>query len=173
MWAWHRLKRLEPDPKAAAEVTRLGEGYSIVSSRGSYLVLGNDAAFKAWKRKQVKAARAGFEQKAWAKLQDELAGFKAAGVSVGPMPASKQLLNAVTSCVYCEPPPPAAPRRKAAAAPVTCQRAAGKLVPEPGLLLLLLGWSGAGLGVLLLGRSRRPRPGGDAWPWMVNLGEGK
>lgn len=175
MWAWRRLKRLEPDPKAAVEVARLGEGYSIASARGSYLVLANDAAFKAWKRKQSKAAREGFAQKTWAELQDELNALKAAGVSVGPMPAAKQLINAVISCVYSEPEPPSAsPRRGSARAGVLSGSLGGGVFgPDSGTLLLLFGWSGLGLGVLLVGRARRPRTCGAARLLMANLNGGK
>ena len=58
MWAWHRIRSLDKTggPEAVSEIIRLGEGYSIVTKRTSFLVLENDAEYRRWKieRKNVR-----------------------------------------------------------------------------------------------------------------------
>ncbi|MCX5662616.1 MAG: VIT and VWA domain-containing protein [Planctomycetota bacterium] len=96
MWAWRRMDRLlkEADasgsrPSAAAEIVRLGEGYSIASEYTSFIVLENDAEYRRWNIERKNSLRLDRDRGQQAAIQQQLEALRAkAQANIGPVPAN-------------------------------------------------------------------------------------
>ena len=83
MWAWHRIDRLlkEGDRTGSrsgveAEVTRLGEVFSIASEYTSFIVLENDGEYQRWKIERRNALRTSRDRAGQQRVREQLTALR-------------------------------------------------------------------------------------------------
>jgi Ca-activated chloride channel family protein len=130
MWAWRRIDGLLKQAdrtgsrnEVAAEIVRLGEGYSIATEYTSFLVLENDAEYQRWKLARNNLLRTDRDRKAQelARAQLDLIRNKAVA-SLGPTaelptPASARSFTPPHSVQPVSAPQPSPARQAAPAQP--------------------------------------------------------
>jgi Ca-activated chloride channel family protein len=121
MWAWQKIDRLlkEADlsgsrAKAADEIVRLGEGYSIVTEYTSFIVLENDAEYQRWKIDRRNLLRLARDRQQQRTLQAELALVRERAMAdLGPTTLDTHLLaTAEPPAATAQPDSPPSPPGK-------------------------------------------------------------
>jgi Ca-activated chloride channel family protein len=118
MWAWQKIDRLLKDAdlpgsrsKAADEIVRLGEGYSIVTEYTSFIVLENDAEYQRWKIDRRNLLRLTRDRRQQLSLQAEMALVRErAMANLGPNSIdANSLATAEPAVAKPQPDPPSSP----------------------------------------------------------------
>jgi Ca-activated chloride channel family protein len=177
MWAWHKIQELDRKSKAAgsdaanaAEIVRLGEGYSIATEYTSFLVLENNNEYQRWKIERRNALRTERDRAAQAAVREKLERLQSAALeNLGPnaKPAvdseRAKLASAKPQAASPRPAPAAqapAPRANNQSFNVTSpahERSGGGLRVGGGAIDPVSGGIALGLAALLGASKRRKR----------------